>query len=119
MSDEHKISFEVTGMFAMIPHNFIKEAKNLKVHTRWLYVALVFYRNSKSGVAFPSYETIRKLTGLRRQKISEGLTELEESGWIKPRRKRYGASNVYRVLLNKEGKKFVRKQTANNLSQNP
>lgn len=100
---EKKISFEKIGRFAMIPHSFIEEAKKLKVHTRWLYVALVFYRNTKSGVAFPSYDTIQELTGLRRQKISEGLTELEQSGWIKPRRRRWGNSNVYQVVLMKEG----------------
>jgi hypothetical protein len=114
---KNQISFEDTGMFAMIPHSFIKEAKLLKVHTRWLYVALVFYRNNKSGVAFPSYDTIQELTGLSRRMISKGLTELEKSGWIKPRSKRFGNSNVYRVVLNKEGKKFVKKQDSSNVSQ--
>lgn len=114
---KNKISFEDTGMFAMIPHSFINEAKKLKFHTRWLYVALVFYRNNQSGVAYPSYDTIQALTGLSRRMISKGLTELENSGWIKPRKKRFGSSNVYTVVLNREGKKFVKKQNSSNMSQ--
>lgn len=99
---EEKLTFENVGLFAMIPHSFIKEAKKLKVHTRWLYVALVFYRNTKRGIAFPSYDTIRELTGLRGEMIAKGLTELEQSGWIKPRKRRFAQSNVYQVVLKKD-----------------
>ncbi|HEX8278032.1 MAG TPA: helix-turn-helix domain-containing protein, partial [Segetibacter sp.] len=93
-----KVSYENIGMFAAIPHSFIKESKKLKFHSRWLYVALVYYRNSKNGKSFPSYDTIQQSTGLRREMIAKCLNELEESGWIKPRKKRYGNSNVYEVV---------------------
>jgi hypothetical protein len=99
--NENKITFEDIGLFAMIPHSFIKESKDLGFHTRWLYVALVYYRNTNSGVAFPSYDTIQELTGLRREMISKGIEALKTSGWIKKRR-RYSGSTVYTVILNKE-----------------
>jgi DNA replication protein DnaD len=96
--NENKLTFEETGRFAMIPQSFIKDARNMKIHSRWLYVALVFYRNSQSGVAFPSYKRIRELTGLRREKISAGIKELVERGWIE-KTSRYSQSNIYKILF--------------------
>lgn len=115
MSKE-KLSFENVGLFAMIPHSFIKEARKLKVHTRWLYVALVFYRNTKHGITFPSYCTIQELTGLRREMISKGLAELEESDWIFKKR-RYGQSNLYRIVMNKSNTRLNRNRVSNNVNQ--
>lgn len=87
--------------FAMVPHSFIEEAKNMSHQTRWLYVALVYYRNTQTGDAFPTYETIRKLTRLTRDKISKGFKDLLERGWIEDKRTRFGGSTFYRVNLKK------------------
>ena len=96
--NENRISYEQIGYFAMIPHSFIEDSKRMSFHSRWLYVALVYYRNSQSGVAFPSYTTIRKLTGMRRENISSSIKELEEKGWIE-KVSRYSQSNLYKILF--------------------
>jgi len=101
---ENKISYETTGLFAMVSHSFIKESKKMKFHTRWLYVALLYYRNTKNGLSFPSYDTIQNLTGLRREKISMGFTELKENGWIKTKKRRFGNSTIYEIILSKNTK---------------
>lgn len=106
--NENKISFEDMGRFAMITHSFIEQSKKLKFHSRWLYVALVYYRNTQSGKSFPSYNTIQKLTGLRRQMISKGIEELWAEGWIEKKR-RFGNSNIYDVVFNREEKRLDEK----------
>jgi hypothetical protein len=92
------ISYEENGRFAMIPHPFIERAKELSLHARWLFVTLMYFRNTKSGLSFPSYKTIRELTGLRRQMISSSIKELEKEGWL-TRKKRYGNSTLYTLIL--------------------
>ena len=91
---ENKNTFEQMGQFTKIPFDFIENAKELSWHARWLYVALMYYRNGKSGEAFPSYDKITELTRMRREKISKSIAELERWGWIRKRR-RYSNSNVY------------------------
>lgn len=120
---ETKPSFATMGRFAMIPFSFIENAKRMKVHTRWLYVALVYYFNTKNGIAFPSYDTLTKLTGLRREMISNGIKELERDGWI-TRKRRFGNSTLYTVIFNKDSVEPVVAQSAvteasdNNLNAN-
>lgn len=70
--------------------------------TRWLYIALLFYRNGKTGDAFPSYNTIRELTRLTRTKISEGFKELLSRGWLANKRRQYGHSTYYEVCVQKK-----------------
>jgi hypothetical protein len=93
-----KASYEAMGPFVMIPHSFINNSRNLSFHARWLYVALLYYRNGESKMAFPSYETMHKLTRLRRNKISDGIKELEREGWMK-RKKRFGSSTLYTLFF--------------------
>jgi biotin operon repressor len=91
---ENKNTFEQMGQFTKIPFDFIENAKSLSWHARWLYVTLMYYRNGKSGEAFPSYDKITELTRMRREKISKSIEELERWGWIQKHR-RYSNSNVY------------------------
>jgi DNA-binding transcriptional regulator YhcF (GntR family) len=114
---ENKISYEEMGRFAMIPHSFIEDSKGMKFHSRWLYVALVYYRNTQSGDSFPSYETIRKLTGLTRKMISKGIKELEQNRWIKKKR-RFGNSTIYKVQFNKIKESSAKKSSENKSDSN-
>jgi DNA-binding MarR family transcriptional regulator len=93
-----EFNYEMVGRFVALPHAFIDYTEHLTVHTRWLYVALLYYRNTQSGQAFPSYNTLYEKFGLRRKMISKGLKELEKEGWIKKKR-RFGRSNTYRFFL--------------------
>lgn len=102
MNEISEVSYATVGRFAVVPHTFIENSKHLSVHARWLFVALMFYRNSKSGLAFPSYDTLCKLTGMSRNRISKAIRELEnkEQEWVWLRRKkRPGSSTYYRLNL--------------------
>jgi hypothetical protein len=95
-----KLTYDNMGKFVMIPHAFIRDAKDkrLSYHARWLFVALRYYTNGQSGVAFPSYSTINKLTGLRREKIASSIIELEEAGWL-TKQPRFGNSSIYTLTV--------------------
>lgn len=86
------------GPFVAIPHSFVKHTRSLSFHARWLFVALRFYTNGESGLAFPSYDKIQELTGMRREMISKSIKELERSGWLK-RKKRFNNSTLYELLM--------------------
>ncbi len=93
MSENNSIT-ELMGTFTPVPHTFIKDTKKMSFHARWLYVTLMFHRNTKLEIAFPSYTRITELTGMRRAMISKSIKELVESEWI-VRKHRYGSSNCY------------------------
>jgi hypothetical protein len=86
------------GQFVTVPFSFIHASKELSFHACWLFVVLRFYTNRRTGNAFPSYTTIRKITGMRREKISESLKELEQAGWLK-KQSRFGKVNLYTVVI--------------------
>jgi hypothetical protein len=95
---EHEILSDRIGPFVAIPHSFVKYARGLSFHARWLFVTLRFYTNGKSGLAFPSYDKIKELTGMRREMIAKSIRELERSGWLR-RKKRFNNSTLYELLM--------------------
>jgi DNA-binding MarR family transcriptional regulator len=104
---ESRLTFDEIGRFVMLPHTFIHDAKRrkLRFHARWLFVALMYYRNGKTGSAFPSYDTLRELTGLSRNMISKCLKELESAGWISLKR-RFNATTIYTLNFPALGEKY-------------
>jgi hypothetical protein len=104
---ERRLSSEQIGQFVMLPYTFIHDAKRkkLRFHARWLFVALMYYRNGWTGNAFPSYDTIRELTGLSRNMISKCLRELESAGWISLKR-RFNATTIYTLNFPISGEKY-------------
>lgn len=86
------------GQFTTIPYSFIEQSKGLSFHARWLFVVLRYYTNGKSGEAFPSYDTIQTLTGLRREMIAKSIRQLESRGWLS-KRKRFNGSNCYTLNI--------------------
>jgi hypothetical protein len=86
------------GQFTTIPYSFIQQSKGLSFHARWLFVVLRYYTNGKSGEAFPSYDTIQTLTGMRREMIAKSIRQLESRGWLS-KRKRFNGSNCYTLNI--------------------
>lgn len=82
------------GQFTTVPNSFIEQAAELSSPAFRLLVTLRYYTNSKTEVAFPSYATLRAITGLRREAISQAIKDLKAAGWIECRR-RFGKSTVY------------------------
>jgi hypothetical protein len=86
------------GQFVTIPHTFIKDAHGLSFHAPWLFVLLRYYTNRQTGYAFPSYDRIRQMTGMRRERIARSIRELEAAGWLRCQ-KRFNASTLYELLI--------------------
>lgn len=115
---ESKLTYEEIGNFVMLPHTFIKDARKrkLRFHARWLFVALMYYRNGKTGNAFPSYDTLHELTGIHRNMISKCLRELESAGWISLKR-RFNRTTVYTLNFPKpEGESQIKSAHADDSS---
>jgi hypothetical protein len=91
---DSKSLVEEMGNFTPIPKTFIEQSRGLSFHARWLFVVLSYYRNRESGKAFPSYDTIHELTGMRREMIARSIQQLESGGWL-TRRKRFSSSTLY------------------------
>src|ERR671921_812904 len=45
-------------------------------------VAILEWRNDKSGRCFPSYETIGECCGLKRRMVYNAVQELKAAGWL-------------------------------------
>jgi hypothetical protein len=98
MSQDAYISFDEIGRFAMIPFTFIEGSKQLSFHARWLFVVLMYYRNTETGNSFPSYETVYQKFGIRKEMMAKAIRELEEKGWLK-RKKRFSKSTIYTLIF--------------------
>jgi len=85
------------GSFVAIPKAFTLASKSLTDKARWLFVLLREYTNGDSGVAFPSYDTIRERTGWGRSQISNAIKCLEKHGWI-TRQHQFGGVTLYRLV---------------------
>ena len=86
------------GAFTAIPNRFIEESSGLSIHSKWLFIGLRFFASSQNDCVFPSYDTLRSLTGLRREMISKGLRELSSAGWV-TKKKRFGKSTIYTLVM--------------------
>lgn len=74
--------------FLGMPNDTIKSKKLniLKVHTRWLYIVILtkFNRDNdkiKDDIIF-TYEELKDITGFNDRRISNGIKELEKSGFL-------------------------------------
>lgn len=87
--------------FTPIPHGFItfkKEDGSTHSHIAFrLFVCLRHFTSIHTNDAFPSYDTLRELTGMTLNSIGKALRELEKSGWLS-KKKRFGRSTIYTLL---------------------
>lgn len=90
--------FDTIGPFTTIPNSVVKMTKTIGTDALALWVYLRYRTNGESGVAFPSYTTIQKDTGLSRNKVAKCLTILEENG-ILYRERRFANSNTYELQM--------------------
>lgn len=82
----------------------------LNVNAGWLYVVIVSHVNGQSGVAFPSYTRLTKLTGMSRPTINKYIKVLEDKGLIEVIREKVDGTNErgvnhYRILPATRGSK--------------
>ena len=91
---EKESVYDEIGQFITLPHSFILDSKGLSFHARWLFVILRYFTNRKYGYAFPSYDAIQEITGMRREMIAKSINELIRAGWLL-RRKRFNNSTLY------------------------
>lgn len=93
--------YEQRGPFIAVPLGFREDGLALSVHAKWLYVILLSYasvNDEKSSTVNPSYRTLVRDSGLRREMIAKALNELEGGGFI-TRQKRFNRSTVYSIVF--------------------
>jgi hypothetical protein len=84
------------GSFTKVSNQFVM-VSNTSHEAFRIYVVLRMHVNAgaETGIAFPSYDRIKELTGIKSfSTIAKALRELEAGGWIE-RKKRYGNSTIY------------------------
>jgi len=86
------------GQFVTIPHSVVKMIPIIGAEAMTLFVYLRYRTNSKTGDAFPSYDTIQDETKLTRRRIAKALRVLLSVGLIE-RKRRFSKSTVYTLVL--------------------
>ena len=82
------------GFFTVIPEAIIELTPEIGSDAVFIYLYLRYRTNKKRGVAWPSYETMRKDIRWGRQRISNALKKLELRGLL-IKNKRFGKSTEY------------------------
>lgn len=85
------------GFFTPIPELVTRRIAEIGVDAYALFGYLRYRTHKDRHVAWPGYEDIEKMTGLRRERIAAGLRALEDAGLLE-RTKRFGQSTVYRLV---------------------
>lgn len=116
--------YDQVGGFVTVPNTVIKLIPVIQEDAFTLWAYLRYRTNSESGVAFPSYDVIRKEIGMSYRRIAKSLRKLEENDLIE-RHKRFGNSTEYflkapipntvdrTVLSPLRGKSYHRRETIN------
>ena len=94
-----KLSDQI-GQFITIPVSVVKAIPQIGKDAFVLFSYLRFRTNSRSGKAFPSFDKIQEDTGLVRRKIAAALRSLESAGFV-TRKRRFGASTIYTLIVPK------------------
>ncbi len=82
------------GFFTVMPEAVIELTPEIGSDAVFIYLYLRYRTNKKRGVAWPSYETMRKDIRWGRQRISNALKILELKGLL-IKNKRFGKSTEY------------------------
>lgn len=82
------------GFFTVMPEAVIELTPEIGSDAVFIYLYLRYRTNKKRGVAWPSYETMRKDIRWGRQRISNALKRLELRGLL-IKNKRFGKSTEY------------------------
>ena len=70
----------------------------LEPSKRLVYIALGYFKNTSSGICFPSQKTIAEMTSLNRCTVSRAIAELREMGLIEKVDNHKSRSNAYRFI---------------------
>ena len=88
-------------------NKLVLEHPYLTNSAKLVYAALAYFADNKNQQAFPNYETIMRLTGLKRRVITNAVKQLEGYYFIEVQREK-GKVNQY-VLLKLTDSKPVHK----------
>lgn len=80
--------------FTALPPELFKLGRYLTPPAKWLYASLRFFMNTKDGKTYPSYDSIKTISGLSHNAVAKGLDELERFCWV-VRMKAKGRHNEY------------------------
>ena len=94
----HRNFFKQYGPYIMVPISVYERGRWLSSRAKLMWAVLKSFENRKNKQIFPSYDKLQERSGLSRGSISLALEELETFGWLK-KRKRFGHSTVYKLLI--------------------
>jgi predicted transcriptional regulator len=83
--------------FFMVPSQFLLLSKSLTPTALRVYLALLSFRNTKSGRICPSYITIAERAGIHTTRVATALRQLEDSGFIARSSRGPGRGNDYYI----------------------
>jgi hypothetical protein len=111
----------IEGFFLLVSQDFLRNPK-LTLDEKALYLILETYSNNEERKAFPSIETLEKLTGHFNKKIIRIIKSLEQKGYLEKKRERdqtgkYG-KNFYFLKNNQATKKQRGKRHDNYINNN-
>lgn len=88
---------DTIGQFTTVPNSVVLMIGTIGADAFALF-SYFRYRGGTSGEIFPSYDDIKKNTGLSRERIANAIRSLEENQLLEKRR-RFGASTIYILKL--------------------
>jgi hypothetical protein len=80
--------------FVRVLDELFKRGRYLTPSAKWLFVVLRSFANNQTGEIYPSYQAIMKKSGLTKNAVAKGLSELEHFQWLF-RQKAKGKGNNY------------------------
>jgi hypothetical protein len=92
-----------------VPETFLE--LDLSTGTKMLYVVFLIHRNSQTGLAWPDWATLLRMSGLSHRSIKSKLDELAHAGLIERVKKRKDNRNEYRVYLHEPESDFSESDT--------
>jgi len=102
--------------FAMVPSVFFEHgAYYLTPSAQIIFLALCYFRNTKTGAIHPALTTIMRHTGIKRVTVWRAIEELIKAGWI--RRLKKWKSNHYQICIPLEFSQGIEKHPDKQVSQ--
>jgi biotin operon repressor len=97
------------GGFTQVP-NFILENPEISLGAKVVYSMFLRYAWNNDS-CFPGQETLGNAIGMSRSRVTEFVTELENSGLITIQRRGQGKTNIYTIHFQVKSK-FIHRKAA-------
>lgn len=105
------------GTFTVIPNAFFQDSAISNTEFR-LFAYFCYRTNQETETAFPSYDTIKRDTGMSYQTIANAVRQLEAKGWL-TRKKRFSGTTIYAIDIPLKNRGLEAAPVLQNLEDSP